>query len=52
MTRKLIIPTYLTLDELEHRYRRATGSSARRQWQIVWLLAGGAATAKVARVTG
>jgi transposase len=40
------------LVELEHRYRRADDPVARSQWQIVWLLAGGAATAEVARSTG
>jgi len=51
MARPLIIPPHLTLDELAQRYRRATDAVARGQWQMVWLLAGGASTAEVARVT-
>jgi len=51
MARPLIIPPHLTLDELAQRYRRATDAVARSQWQMVWLLASGAATAEVARVT-
>jgi len=50
--RRLSIPPHLSPDELEHRYRRATDPVARSQWQMVWLLSGGAATAEVARVTG
>jgi transposase len=50
--RRLTIPPHLALDELERRYRRATDPVARSQWQMVWLLAGGAPTAEVARVTG
>jgi transposase len=42
----------LTVDELEHRYRGAPEGVTRSQWQMVWLLAGGMATAEVARVTG
>lgn len=50
--RRLTIPPHLALDELEHRYRRAGDPVARSQWQMVWLLSGGAPTAEVARVTG
>lgn len=50
--RRLHIPPHLPVDELEQRYRRATDAVARRQWQMVWLLAGGRPTAEVARVTG
>ena len=46
------IPPHLALDELEQRYRRADDPVARSQWQMLWLLAGGMATAEVARVTG
>lgn len=52
MARPLIIPPHLTLDELERRYRRADDPVARSHWQILWLLAGGEATAEVSRVTG
>lgn len=50
--RRLHLPPHLSLDELEQRYRRADDPVARSQWQIVWLLAGGTATAAVARSTG
>jgi len=48
----LRLPPHLTLDELEQRYRRSGDPVARSHWQIVWLLAGGVATADVSRVTG
>jgi transposase len=50
--RRLHIPPHLALDELEQRYRRADDPVARSQWQMLWLLTGGMATAEVARVTG
>jgi transposase len=50
--RRLNIPPHLSLEELEQRYRRATDPVARSQWQMVWLLSRGTATAEVARVTG
>jgi len=51
MARPLIVPLHLTRKELEQRYRRAKDPVARSHWQIVWLLAGGASTAAVARST-
>jgi transposase len=51
MARPLIVPPHLTLAELEQRYRRATDPVARSHWQIVWLLAGEASSAEVARGT-
>jgi transposase len=50
--RRLRVPPHLTVEELEQRYRWATDPVARSQWQMVWLLSGGAPTAEVARVTG
>jgi transposase len=52
MARELIVPAELSVEELERRYRGARDPVARSHWQIVWLLAGGAPTADVARVTG
>jgi transposase len=52
MARRLAIAPHLTVAELEQRYRGAGDPVARSQWQILWLLAGGMATAEVARVTG
>jgi transposase len=51
MARRLTIPPHLTLAELERRYRRARDPVARSHWHILWLLAGGMATAEVARLT-
>jgi transposase len=52
MARKLEVPAHLPVAELERRYRGARDPVARSHWQILWLLAGGAPTAEVARVTG
>ena len=52
MARPLTVPPHLPVAELERRYRGARDPVARSHWQIVWLLAGGASTAAVARVTG
>lgn len=52
MARRLTIPPHLSLDDVEARYRRAHDPVARSHWQIIWLLAGGMATAEVGRVTG
>lgn len=52
MARRLVIAPHLTVTELEQRYRGAGDPVARSQWQMLWLLAGGMATAEVARVTG
>src|SRR5262245_43969601 len=52
MARRRRLPSHLSLDELEQRYRRATDPVARSQWQMLWLLASGMPTADVARVTG
>jgi transposase len=43
---------HLTTDELARQYRQATDPVARRQWQIVWLLAQGQPTATVVPSTG
>jgi transposase len=52
MARPLIVPPHLPAAELERRYRRARDPVLRSHWQTVWLLAGGAPSAEVARVTG
>jgi transposase len=52
MARTLTIPPHLTSAELERRYRRCRDPVERSHWQMLWLLAGGAPTAGVARVTG
>jgi hypothetical protein len=52
MAGRLQLPCHLSLAELEQRYRRAMDPVARSQWQILWLLRSGMATAEVARVSG
>jgi transposase len=52
MVKRLTLKGHLTVDELERAYRRATDAVARSQWQILWLLARGEATAAVAAATG
>src|SRR5215213_11203639 len=51
MARRMAIAPHMTVAELEQRYRQAGDPVARSQWQMLWLLAGGMATAEVARVT-
>lgn len=48
----MVITSPLSVTELEARYRGAGDPVARSQWQLLWLLASGMATAEVARVTG
>jgi transposase len=51
MVRQLKLTPHLTSAELEQRYRRCRDPVERSHWQMLWLLAGGMATAEVARVT-
>src|SRR5258707_942490 len=52
MGKRLSIEAHLTAKELEQRYRTARDGVERSQWQIIWLLAGGATSQGVAAVTG
>lgn len=52
MAQRMAIAPHMTVAELEGCYRGAGDPVARSQWQILWLLAGGMATAEVAHVTG
>ena len=52
MDKRLSIEAYLTVEELEQRYRAARDAVARSQRQIIWLLGGGATSQEVAAVTG
>jgi transposase len=52
MGKRLSIEAQLTAKELEQRYRTARDGVERSQWQIIWLLAGGASSQEVAAVTG
>lgn len=51
MGKRLSIEAHLAVEELEQRYRAARDGVARSQWQIIWLLAGGASSQEVAEVT-
>ena len=52
MPKRLSIHPHLSTDELARRYRAAQSPVARSHWQIVWLLAQGLPSARVAAVTG
>jgi transposase len=52
MPKRIRVEPYLTIDELEERYRRAKEPVERSHLQIVWLLAQGKATREVVQSTG
>src|SRR5260370_6858237 len=52
MGKRLSIEAHLRPEEWEQRYREARDGVERSQWQIIWLLAGGATSQEVAAVTG
>ena len=52
MPRRTSIRAGLSNEELERRYRQAGDPVARSQWQMVWLLAQGEPSERVAAVTG
>jgi transposase len=52
MPKRLSIQPHLALDALERRYRTAKDPVARSHWQMVWLLAQGLPSERVAAVTG
>ena len=52
MVKRLTLKDHLSTDELARRYRRAGDPVGRSQWQILWLLARGEATAAVVAATG
>jgi transposase len=52
MARRLTLHDHLAPAELEQRYRGARDPVTRSHWQILWLLARGEPTARVAEVTG
>jgi len=52
MPRRTSIRADIGVEELERRYRAAGDPVARSQWQIVWLLAQGEPSERVAAVTG
>jgi hypothetical protein len=52
MGKRLSIVAHRAVEDLEQRYRAARDGVTRSQWQIIWLLAGGATSQEVAAVTG
>jgi hypothetical protein len=41
MPGRIKLTTKMSVDELEHRYRRASEGTERSHWHIIWLLAQG-----------
>lgn len=52
MVKRLRLKDHLHVAELERAYRRAGDPVARSQWQILWLLTRGEATAAAVAATG
>ena len=52
MARRIHLQPYLTIDELEHRYRTAKEPNERTWWQILWLLAQGRTATELSAVIG
>ena len=52
MARRMTLVPHLRVAKRHQRYREAEDPVARSQWQMLWPLAGGRATAEVAHVTG
>ena len=52
MVKRLTLRAHLSTDELERHYREARDPVARSQWQILWLVARGQATAAIVASTG
>jgi transposase len=52
MARRIHLRPYLSVDELEHRYRAAKEPNERTWWQILWLLAQGRTATELSAVIG
>lgn len=52
LPQQIALQPYLSLDELERRYRRAKVPVERSQFQIIWLVAQGKSVEEVAALTG
>ena len=50
--RRIKLAPHLSVEELEHRYRRTAEPTERSRWQIVWLLSKGLLAREVAESTG
>lgn len=52
MPRRIYLQPYLSVEELERRYRAAKEPNERTWWQILWLLAQGHTATELSAVTG
>ena len=52
MARRIHLQPYLSIDQLEHRYRTAKEPNERTWWQILWLLAQGRTATELSDVIG
>ncbi len=52
MSEPITLQAYLSVDELERRYRQAKVPAERTQFQIIWLVAQGKSTEEAASITG
>ncbi|MBD0304403.1 MAG: helix-turn-helix domain-containing protein [Tolypothrix sp. T3-bin4] len=52
MSEPIALQAYLSVDELERRYRQAKVPAERTQFQIIWLVAQGKSTEEAASITG
>jgi len=52
MQKRLAVKPHLSLEEVEHQYRKAKDPVARSHWQIVWLLAQGKPTKQIVEYPG
>jgi Winged helix-turn helix len=52
MPKRLELSPHASVEELEHRYRKAKDTMERSHLQIVWLLGEGRTTGEVCQVTG
>ena len=52
MGKRIQIATYLTVEQLEDRYRHETDGITRTHWQVVWQIAAGSTVQAVAASTG
>jgi transposase len=52
MNKPITVTPYLSLEEVEARYRKAKDAVERSHWQIIWLLAQGKTTKEIQEFTG
>lgn len=52
MPRRISIESYLSIEELENRYRQSKNAIQKTHYQVSWLLATGKTTAEVSSITG